>query len=211
MRTIIWEELFFFLWIIGLVQPSHYITTTLLESGEVFQSYTFVLWTDRICARRSLAARHRSKSPHLVSALLVSNYCCFRRCTVRVCERVRVCTKGLTALTCRKDVKSVITLADNKWFSRVWMCVWIACTSSSVGFYKTPCAPSQHVILLDSNASLMVNPLSFSTKSSQSTAISTHAFPQAFFLLIKYLLSLVILLPLCLWPITRPGYLVRQS
>lgn len=81
------------------------------------------LWTARICARRSLAARHRSKSPHLVSALLVSNYCCFRRCTVRVCERVRVCTKGLTALTCRKDVKSVITLADNKWFSRVWMCV----------------------------------------------------------------------------------------
>lgn len=124
MRTIIWEEFFFFfLWIIGLVQPSHYITTTLLESGEVFQSYTFVLWTDRICARRSLAARHRSKSPHPVSALLVSNYCCFRRCTVRVCERVRVCTKGLAALTCRKDVKSVITLADNKWFSRVWMCV----------------------------------------------------------------------------------------
>lgn len=88
----------------------------------------------------SLTAVRRSKSPHPASALLVSNYRCSRRqgSTVHVCVCVWARTKGLAALTCRKDVKSVITLADNKWFSRVRMCVcvWIAVKFYTVGFFE---------------------------------------------------------------------------
>lgn len=96
--------------------------------GEVFHSYTFVLWTDKICAcpplllctDQNLLSRWALCSSAITVAwddggvLYVWDF---------VCEWVRACTKGLAALTCRKDVKSVITLADNKWFSCVWMCV----------------------------------------------------------------------------------------
>lgn len=185
----------------------------------------------------SLTAVHRSKSPHPVSALLVSNYRRSRRrgSTVRVCacvcERVWACTKGLAALTCRKDVKSVITLADNKWFSNVWTCVSesLLYFTLSVSMWRKfrvyiyvcvrMCAPSQFATLADSKAIATVrangHPLSLNVNLPSSTVI---------YLVFHFLHSLIHLSPLslssgsshlplfpsptlCLWLTSRAGYL----
>lgn len=85
--------------------------------GEVFHSYTFVLCTVRTCASPPPAPPHEAlcKSPRTMSTLLVSNY---NRSEDEKVQNSAVCMcvevqRGSAALTRRKDVKSVITPADN--------------------------------------------------------------------------------------------------
>lgn len=160
---LLFENKLLFVWIIGLVQLSHYITTALwwetysTPTQLSFEPTGFVLG-----APSSLTALRGSKSPQPLSATLVSNYHRLKRwgrtvpACVCVCDKMWACTKGLAPLTCRKEVTSVITISDNNWFSHVWMGVWIAVIFYIVSSYRQSVylcacvcvrAPSQYVTL----------------------------------------------------------------
>ena len=147
---------------------------------------------------------------------------------VSECQRAQ---RGLAALTCRKDVKSVITLADNKWFSNVWTCVpeSLLYFTLSVSMWRKfrvyiyvcmcMCAPSQLATLADSKTIATVranvHPLSLNVNLPSSTVLH---------LVFHFLLSLIHLSPLslssrsshlplfpsptlCLWLTSSAGYL----
>lgn len=136
------REAFLSLWIISLVGLSHYIRIALGQ--ERYSTPTHLSFEPTGFAldaspnhpqpsNPSLLTLHTDQNLHsrwalCSSAITVARDVRAALCVcVGACAYVRACTKGLAALTCRKDVKSVITWADNKWFSRVWMCAgcWV--------------------------------------------------------------------------------------
>lgn len=79
-----------------------------------------LLHTKSLLWRFPLTACLRSESPQPVKAPLVSNYRHSSRpmsAHARASDWVRARAEAVAALACRKDVKSVIVPADNKWFS----------------------------------------------------------------------------------------------